>query len=47
MAPTIPYGTLITTPSLPAPLAEPSIGTVSPVSVRATIAEKASVPAHR
>ena len=47
IAPTTPKGTRIITPSLPAPEAEASIGTVPPVSLRASTAEKVSVSTQR
>ncbi len=47
IAPTIPYGTRIATPNLPSPAADASIGTVSPLSFRASTAEKVSVRTQR
>ena len=47
IAPTTPKGTRRTRPSLPTPAAEASIGTVSPVSLRASTAEKVRVSTQR
>ena len=47
IAPTTPMGTRRTKPNLPRPADEASIGTISPVIVRATAAEKRKVSTAR